>query len=380
MSLQEITDVNNIALYEKRNSSTTAVSNLFIDTYLKDANEAQIKVYLYLLRNASGNAPVSVADMADLFNFTERDIIRSLEYWGKTSLLDLDYDDSHSIKGICLNSAPEKISQEKSSPLNPLKAKAFEARETVGPQIPEKAVNQPAPVLQSGGDNEQDVTRHFYTRAQIEEFRNRTDVSELTFMAERYFKRPINNSDINSLLYIYDNLHFPVTLISYLVDYCVNRGHVSIHYIEKTAIAWHEQGIRDVEAAKAYSDSSNKDYYTVLKAFGLSGRNPVKAEIDYIRRWQNEFGFDMNIIIEAVNRTMQNISRPSFKYADKILSEWKRRSVKGMPDIERLDQEHSFERGKKAGTPQPFVQQDKFHNFVERTYDYDELERKLRKN
>ena len=243
-----------------------------------------------------------------------------------------------------------------------------------------KEAAEAAAVSAENADSDQDVTRHFYTRAQIEEFKNRNDVGELTFMAERYFKRPLNNSDINSLLYIYDNLHFPVPLISYLVDYCINSGHLSIHYIEKTAIAWHEQGIRDLAAAKAYTGNSNKDYYAVLKAFGLSGRTPVKAEIDYIRRWRSDFGFEMDIIIEAVNRTMQNISRPSFKYADKILSEWKRRSVKGMPDIERLDAEHTLERGKKAGTPQPFAAQDKFHNFAERTYDYGELEKKLRKN
>ena len=99
--------MNNIKLYEKRNISTTAVSNIFIDNYLKNANEAQIKVYLYLLRSSSVG-PVSVADMADLFNFTERDIIRSLEYWDKTDLLDLDYDENHTIKGICLNSSPER--------------------------------------------------------------------------------------------------------------------------------------------------------------------------------------------------------------------------------------------------------------------------------
>lgn len=362
--------MNKITLYEKSNSSTTAVSNSFIDFYLKDANEAQIKVYLYLLRNAVGTRPVSVADMADLFNFTERDIVRSLEYWGKTTLLDLDYDENHTIRGICLNSSPETpVSQP---------AKLYNVKETAREEAPSVQEN-PAPAAESES-SDQEVTRHFYPRAKIEEFKNREDVSELTFMAERYFKRPLTNSDINSLLYIYDNLQFPVDLIGYLVDYCINSGHLNMHYIEKTAINWHEEGIRDLTSARAITGSANKEYYAVLKAFGLNGRNPVKNEIDYIRRWRTDFGFNMEIIIEAVNRTMQNISRPSFKYADKILSEWKRRSVKGLPDIEKLDAEHSIERNKRAGVPQQNIQPDKFHNFAERTYDYGSLEQKLRKN
>ena len=39
-----------IALYKDNYADSTVVSNLFIDEYMKDANDAQLKVYFYLLR------------------------------------------------------------------------------------------------------------------------------------------------------------------------------------------------------------------------------------------------------------------------------------------------------------------------------------------
>ena len=50
---------------------TTAVSNVFIDEYMADANDAQLKVYLYLLRKLSSGRPTTVMDIADKFNHTE---------------------------------------------------------------------------------------------------------------------------------------------------------------------------------------------------------------------------------------------------------------------------------------------------------------------
>ena len=36
-------------VYSEADLGSTLISNLFIDKYMKDANDAQLKVYLYLL-------------------------------------------------------------------------------------------------------------------------------------------------------------------------------------------------------------------------------------------------------------------------------------------------------------------------------------------
>ena len=68
-----------LTIYREESAAFTAVSNTFIDNYMADANDAQLKVYLYLLRAFQANQDTSISDMADLFNHTEKDIVRGLK-------------------------------------------------------------------------------------------------------------------------------------------------------------------------------------------------------------------------------------------------------------------------------------------------------------
>ena len=79
---------------------STSLSNLFIDDFMKDANDAQIKVYLYLLRMMNAGMNTSITDIADKFNHTEKDVLRSLGYWEKRGLITLEFDSEHNLTGI----------------------------------------------------------------------------------------------------------------------------------------------------------------------------------------------------------------------------------------------------------------------------------------
>ena len=61
-----------LTIYKDNYSDATVISNCFIDEYMKDANDAQLKIYLYLIRMVSANLPISISDIADKFNLTER--------------------------------------------------------------------------------------------------------------------------------------------------------------------------------------------------------------------------------------------------------------------------------------------------------------------
>lgn len=89
-------------IYSDSGSDATMVSNLFIDEYMKNANDAQIKVYLYLLRVMGAHRTTSVPELADLFNHTEKDVVRSLRFWEKKGLLDLTFDEKQELVSIRL--------------------------------------------------------------------------------------------------------------------------------------------------------------------------------------------------------------------------------------------------------------------------------------
>ena len=54
-----------IALYKDNYADSTVVSNLFIDEYMKDANDAQLKVYFYLLRMLNAEQAISVSRISE---------------------------------------------------------------------------------------------------------------------------------------------------------------------------------------------------------------------------------------------------------------------------------------------------------------------------
>ena len=83
-----------VTLCDDFEPETTALSNLFIDDYMKDANDAELKIYLYLLREMKAGKSTSILDMADKFNLTERETVRSLRYWQVQGLVHLSTDES----------------------------------------------------------------------------------------------------------------------------------------------------------------------------------------------------------------------------------------------------------------------------------------------
>ena len=101
-------------------------------------------------------------------------------------------------------------------------------------------------------------------------------------------------------------------LIEYLIEYCVENGHTSMHYIQKVALSWCERHIKTVSEAKASSMAYNKNCYSILGAFGIKGRAPAPSEMEYIKRWTSEYGFSLDLILNACARTMNAIHQPSF--------------------------------------------------------------------
>jgi len=116
-----------------------------------------------------------------------------------------------------------------------------------------------------------------------------------------------------------------------------------------------------------------------MKAFGISGRSLVSSETAYIEKWRNEYGFSLDMIQLACEKTMQMIHEPSFEYADRILSNWKAANITTAEDVSKADTAH--QKKKKASAPAATsgrtVSKNKFRNFEQRPYDYEQLEKML---
>lgn len=152
--------------------------------------------------------------------------------------------------------------------------------------------------------------------------------------------------------------------------------------MEKIALGWHERGIMTPEQARAMQTVYRQDMWKIMKAFGLNGRNPSNSEKKMMEKWLMQYGFELDVILEACDRTMLQIHDPSFPYTDKILKSWKDCGVKNRRDIEALDtagraskaekMEKAENRGDR-GANKPAARQNRFHNYQQRNTDYDSL-------
>ncbi len=353
-----------ITLHSDSTTSATSVSNIFIDEYMTDANGEFVKIYLYLLRLMNApEAAFSISSIADRFEHTEKDIRRALSYWERMHLLRLEYDSQNNLTGVyLLDSVP---SAAKDVPTDSTAVTA-DAR-------PEEAVMEPEA-------DDAAPARKSYTADDILAFTQSEDATELLFITERYLGRTLTPTDTDTILYFYDGLGFSTDLIEYLVEYCVSKGHTSIRYIEKVALRWAADDITSVEQAKQASNLHNQTYFTVMRALGITGRNLVPAETAFIDKWKNTYGFSSELISEACQRTIQATHQPSFEYTDSILTNWLKKDVKSPADIARLDAE--FQSRKKPSSTANAASanttaKNKFNNFEQRSYDYNEMERML---
>lgn len=354
-----------ITLHINNNTTATCIPNSFIDELMPDANGEYVKIYLYLLRCINSAEDFSISKMADKLDHTEKDIKRALAYWEKKNVLKLEYDINGQLAGICFLDSVSSMPQ--SAPA-----------ETVSTPVSASVsapVSDPEPVADS---------RPSYTKEDMLNFQQNENHENLLFIIERYIGHPLSAHDIECIMYWHQELQLSADLIEYLVESCVDKGHKSIRYMEKVALNWSASSIRTVEDAKRATNLHSQTYYGVMKAFGISGRNLVDFELNFIDKWSNSLGFSLDLISEACKRTIQATNQPSFQYADSILESWHKNNVHTLDDVAVLDSVYKKSKsvsGKPAAAKASAAAKSsaggRFNNFPQRSYNYDQLEKRL---
>jgi len=351
---------------------STYVSNIFIDEYMQDANDAQIKIYLFLLRMMSANLPTSVEALADKFNHTESDVIRALKYWEKKGLISLEYDTSQNLTGIHM----EDIVASQHRRYGRRRGDSVQnqaAAPVVAPVVTPVAPVAPVKTAKAAT----------------------TDVSNLLFIAEQYFGRTLTSTEMQTICYIHDDLAFSDDLLDYLMQYCVDNHKKDFRYMEKVAINWNQQGIKTPKQARAEIFKHDSDFIAIMKALGMEN-SPTEKETNFILKWRGELGFSMDIILEACDRTVMATQKGRLKYCDAILRSWHEKNVKTREDIAKLDANFTADLAKKRSKAsissidtklrlsessiRSGVSQNRFNQFQQNTYDFAELEKKLLDN
>ena len=376
-------DMDTITISTKNHETYSSVSNFFIDYYMTEASGEFVKVYLYLVRLLNSGRAVTIADIADHFESTEKDICRAIRYWIKQKVLKLEYTndgDNKTLTGITLLPLTPKAAKSETDLLLSMLGvtdsdEHDESIEIDKPSSTDKSSDDSISLSSSGkapSAGEKHPAAHEaaaametepeesissttvpkkvrYKAAFIASKQEDEDFGNLLYQTEIYFGKPLTQTDINCLLYIYEELKFTPELLEYLVEYCVSIGKKSCRYIEVVAIEWYKNGIKTVDEAKVASKNYNSIYVAVLKQLGIPNRVPTPTETEFIDTWYNTYSFNKNIIIEACRRAiLVNPRTANFKYVNGILESWHKQNVHTLSDIQKLDEKWEADKKKKT--------------------------------
>lgn len=135
--------------------------------------------------------------------------------------------------------------------------------------------------------------------------------------------RQLSFNDLASLLKIYDNLELNSEVILMLVNYCAGIGKANMSYISKIAVSWSEEGIDSSSAAdaKILSLQKSKTLYEQCARQMSLNRSLTKREKELVSLWSSS-GADIDLIMNAFERTVDSTGKVSFPYMNKILTQW----------------------------------------------------------
>ncbi len=279
-------------------NSVFAVSTDIVDKHILAASGLAIKVILIFIRNS--DKELTVCQIAKMLGADKGDVTEAINYWRANGYL-LDSD-----------SAPERQPEKQKTEYQKLNAQSI-------------------------------------TGAQLAKTLNESDdLKNLMQGAEEQFGRLLTTTEQKIFVNIYEYLSLPVDVILMIIAHCISLGKSSARYIEKTAVNWSDMEIDTHDKASDYIEritKENDNYNLVKKCFGIFDRNLTSKEKNFINTWFCDYGFEINIIKHAYEKTVDSIGKPAFAYINRILQNWYQCGAKTMKDISKLDEK--FEFGKK---------------------------------
>ena len=340
------------------NTNATIISNAFIERFINDANASHIRFYLYLMYYSKNHRSFSISNACDFLDDSERDVIRSINYWEKQGVFKVTRTDKNTITSISISDP--SISDYEASATTPAageaKAEEIKAYE-INPE--EGSANEPLSLFTY---EEEETGCDF-------------DLKQVIAAAGKYAGRTLSGSEIDFICDLNEKLGFSAELISYLYEYCcLTREKSRFSYIQKVALAWAEKNIRTVEAAQIEAKTFNKENSLVMKSFGLT-RLPGVSEKQYIDRWFHEYKMSEEMVAEACDRALLALNKPSFSYADGVLKKWFAKGIKDLDGVAEDDKLHHMTKQKlhvvMDNSPKPL--NNRFNNFEQRSYSGEEM-------
>lgn len=180
-----------------------------------------------------------------------------------------------------------------------------------------------------------------------------------------FFQGIMAPSWYTSIDHWFETFQFDEDVMVSLFKYCYDRNALNAKYIEKVGATWSARGITnhwELEKYMELSEKVNELGNQISRKLRLS-RKLTSYEERYLETWLNEYGFDMDIIDLALEKTTGK-TNPNFRYIHGVLTGWYKDGLRTKEQILAASQAAVSNERRKPAEALP-----RRDNFMQRSYD-----------
>lgn len=271
---------------------TALLANTFVlpqkvaDEHIKLAGAVQLKVILYVFRNIA--AAPTAEQIADALGVPVADINDALRYWCDAGVL-------------------------------------YALDEKGAPKEEPKPAQKP-------------VVAQVVKPDRIQVTKRGNECPEIAFLlqqSQQIFGRNLRQSEMSTLVWLYDDYGMSVAVLLMLIQYAKNEERLNIGFIERTALDWISSGVEDLKSAeqKVKELALRKTAWGIVSSAFSIDRAPSKKEQENAHKWVNEWHYDRTMLKIAYDMCVDSTSKMSLPYIDKIITGWHKQGIKTESDI-----------------------------------------------
>ncbi len=282
-------------------NSVFAVPSGVVDKYIKLASGNSLKLLLFLLRH--GGESFSADKLSAELNFSEAgELEDAAVFWAQRGIIRL----------LSENEGQYAAAPEITENLGEGTAKSEIQEMPQIAAIPTKKDSKIAPASVS--------SREIASR--ILEDKN---IKTLFDEAEKLYAHPLRQRENQTIISLVDHYGLPVGVSLMLLQYCKKIDRLTPSYITTVAADWTDNDIITIEKAEERIRSLEKmnGIEERLRAALDMKTAFTPAQKKYFRIWTEEWGFSEEMILLAINRTIEQIGNPKLNYTNRIIENWK---------------------------------------------------------
>ena len=268
--------------------SKTEIPDVFFTEYLPLANGDFVKVYIYMLFLSNYGKDANITDLSKILALPYNTIQDALKFWEE--------------QGVIIK---------KTNGYSLVNLQEIELSKLYNPK------------LTSSPEDIKLTEKSKYRAHAIDSINN------------QFFQGLMSPSWYTDIDLWFNKYGFDEQVMIALFNYCADNRALHRNYIQTVADAWAKNNIKtfnDLDDYFARNDKINILKKEISKKLRLQ-RNFNTFEEDYITKWNQDFGYGMDIIELALKRSTSKVNA-GFDYYDKLLTDWHQKGLNSVYDVQ----------------------------------------------